>query len=153
MQLEERPPSPPAPFSSGRAVPYQPTTASPRSARPWRASIWRLKSLPMATSSPRSAWGTAKQLVISTREPSRRPRRVPMTRPAPSARRVWWSRTERRTSGWTVTEETASDEDADDDGSSRRAGEEPYVAGEALSVPIWCVLFFVRCMVEVCKGE
>ena len=69
-----------------------------------------------------------------------------MTRPAPSARRVWWSRTERRTSGWTVTEETASDDDADDDdGSSRRAGEEPYVAGEALSVPIWYVLFLVRC--------
>ena len=68
-----------------------------------------------------------------------------MTRPAPSARRVWWSRTESRTSGWTVTEETASDDDAEEDGSSRRAGEEPYVAGEALSVPIWCVLFFVRC--------
>ena len=34
-----------------------------------KASIWRLKSLPMATSSsPRSAWGTGKQFVTSTFE-------------------------------------------------------------------------------------
>ena len=39
----------------GKDVAYHPTTVSLLLARRWRASIWRLKSLPMATSSPRSA--------------------------------------------------------------------------------------------------
>jgi hypothetical protein len=54
------------PSAAGRAVAYHPTTVSREFARRWRASIWRLKSFPMATSSPRSACGTAKAFVIST---------------------------------------------------------------------------------------
>jgi hypothetical protein len=50
----------------GKAVAYHPTTTSRGLARICNANICRLKSFPMATSSPRSAWGTAKALVIST---------------------------------------------------------------------------------------
>ena len=50
----------------GNAVAYHPTTTSRGFARKCNANICRLKSFPMATSSPRSAWGTAKAFVIST---------------------------------------------------------------------------------------
>ena len=47
--------------------------------------------------------------VFLTFSPSLRPRRVPITRPAPFWRLVWWSKILRRTSGWTTTELTASE--------------------------------------------
>ncbi len=61
--------------------------------------------------------------------PSRRPKRVPITRPAASWRLLWWSKTWSNTIGWTMTLVTASTPS-----SSKRAGEEGDEAGARLVI-------------------